>query len=420
MPTKPAKARHLLAGGKATVHSMTPFTIRLTEPCGKRIAPVTLGVDLGAVGVGIAAVGNGHVLYQGQVTLRRDIHKRMTTRAMYRRSRRTRKLRYRSPRFSNRSASRRKGRLPPSIQSRSDTTIKVAKRVAMFLPISAIIVETANFDTQAMKAGKSRLPNWAYQRGELYGHENIKMYVRTRDKYTCQYCGEIFPTILEVDHIVPHSRGGAMRPDNLVASCHDCNQRKGNQTAAEFGYPEIQKQAKKSLRAAAHTQAGKTATIDGLSQIAPVDLTYGYVTKMDRLALGLPKTHYYDAVTIASRGQPVEPLQWYEQMRAISRGARQQRKGRHSQMNARLPYEVFGFRLWDRIQMPDGTQGYVLARRKSGSFKIGDIDRNVIKSMTYKKLRLVQRASTLLVERRSCPAWQCRADLKTALPMTTE
>ena len=400
MPTKSAKARHLLADGKATVYSMTPFTIRLTEPCGKHVAPVTLGVDLGAAEVGIAAVGNGRVLYQGQVTLRRDIHKRMTTRAMYRRGRRTRKLWYRSPRFNNRAASRRKGRLPPSIQSRSDTTVKVARRVATFLPISAIVVETANFDTQAMKAGKSRLPNWAYQRGELYGHENIKMYVRARDKYTCQYCGEIFPTILEVDHIVPHSCGGAMRPDNLVASCHDCNQRKGSQTAAEFGYPEIQEKAKKSLKAAAHTQAGKAATVDGLAQIAPVGLTYGYITKVNRLALGLPKTHYYDAVAIASNGQSVDSLLWYEQMKAISRGARQQRKGRHSQMNARLPYEVFGFRLWDKIQMPDGKQGYVLARRKSGSFKIGDIDRNVIKSMTYKKLQLIQRVSTLLVEQR--------------------
>ena len=87
-------------------------------------------------------------------------------------------------------------------------------------------------------------------------------------------------------------------------------------------------------------------------------------------------------------------------MKAISRGARQQCRGRHSQMNARLPYEVFGFRLWDKIQMPDGTQGYVLARRKTGSFKIGNIGGNVIKNMTYKKLRLTQRVSTLLVESR--------------------
>lgn len=87
-------------------------------------------------------------------------------------------------------------------------------------------------------------------------------------------------------------------------------------------------------------------------------------------------------------------------MKAISRGARQQRKGRHSQMNARLPYEVFGFRLWDKIQMPDSSQGYILGRRKSGSFMIGDVDRNIIKNMTYRKLQLVQRVLTLLVERR--------------------
>jgi hypothetical protein len=48
------------------------------------------------------------------------------------------------------------------------------------------------------------------------------------------------------------------------------------------------------LRAAAHTQAGKTATLEALAEIAPVEVTYGYVTKLDREGMGLPKTHYYD------------------------------------------------------------------------------------------------------------------------------
>jgi 5-methylcytosine-specific restriction endonuclease McrA len=398
MPCKPARARHLLEAGEAKVKSMEPFSIQLTIESTEETQPVTVGVDLGAETVGVAAVGNGKVLYQGEVALRTDIHKRMKTRAMYRRSRRSRKCRYRSPRFNNRAASRRKGRLPPSIKSRSDTTVKVVRRIASFLPVSAIVVEIANFDTQAMRAGR-RLASWAYQRGELYGFENVKMYVRARDRYTCQYCGEVMPRRLEVDHITPRSKGGSTRPDNLVVACHDCNQEKGNRTAAEFGHPEVQERVKKSLKAAAYTQAGKSATLQGLAEIAPIRETYGYITKVDRQKMGLPKRHYYDAVAIASEGRVVEWLEWYERMKAVSRGARQQRTGKHSHKVARMPYEVFGFRVWDKVELPDGTIGFIGARRKTGSLKIKDIFGDVLRSITYKKLRLLRRATTLVSAR---------------------
>jgi len=394
MPCKSARARHLLDAGEAKVKCVGPFTIQLTRETTEGTQPVTVGVDLGANHVGVAAVGNGKVLYQGQVALRIDIHKRMKTRAMYRRSRRSRKCRYRSPRFNNRAASRRKGRLPPSIKSRSDTTVKVVNRIASFLPVSDIRVEVAKFDTQAMRRGY-RPPNWAYQRGELYGEENVKMYVRARDKYTCQYCMEIMPKRLEVDHIIPKSRGGSTTQDNLVVSCHDCNQRKGKMTATEFGRPEIQGRVKKSLKHAAYTQLGKTATLQGLADISPVNETYGYITKVDRQRMGLPKTHYFDAVAIAAQGKQVEALGRYEEMKAVSRGARQQRGGRHSQMVARLPYEVFGYRMWDKVRLPSGITGFVGARRKSGSFKIKGISGEVIGNVSHKKLRLIGRASTL-------------------------
>lgn len=406
MPCKPARAKHLLQDGEAKVIKIEPFTIRLIIESTEETQPVIVGVDLGAKTVGVAAVGNGKVLYQGEVALRTDIHKRMENRAMYRRNRRARKCRYRSPRFNNRAASRRKGRLPPSIQSRVDTTIKVVSRIVGFLPVSHIRVETASFDTQAMRAG-CKLPNWAYQRGELYGEENVKMYVRARDKYTCVYCGEIMPNRLEVDHIVPGSRGGSDFPSNLVAACHDCNQRKGNLTAKEFGYPDIQKKVKKSFRAAAITQMGKTATLQGLAEIAPVSETYGYITKVDRQKMGLPKSHFYDAVAIAAEGRMVNPLGWVEKMKAVSRGQRQQFKAnpvrRHIFRACRLPYEVFDFRMNDKVRLPDGTVGYISRRRKSGSLGVKDIDGKAIKGgISYKKLQLLERSKTLLAGMQPC------------------
>lgn len=50
-----------------------------------------------------------------------------------------------------------------------------------------------------------------------------------RDRFSCQYCGERFPTHeLTFDHVIPRSRGGRTSWDNVVASCGDCNLRKGN------------------------------------------------------------------------------------------------------------------------------------------------------------------------------------------------
>jgi len=401
MPTTPAKARHLLDAGRAVAARRRPFTIRLTVLSGKRVQPVTVGVDPGAKRAGIAATANGRALYQGEVTLRDDVRKRMERRRMYRRSRRSRKCRYRAPRFDNRAASRCKGRLPPSIRSKIDTTIKIVRRIASFLPISHIRVEVSNFDTQAMQAGRECLAGWAYQRGEQYGWENVKMYIRARDGYRCRYCGAVMPPDLEVDHVVPRNRGGSDRPDNLVAACHECNRLKGNRTAAEYGHPEVQEQARRPLRAAAHTQAGKTATLEALAGIAPVEIAYGCATKLDREALGLPKTHYFDAVAVAAGGEPVEALPDYEAMRVVARGAYRRRKGERSQLAASLPREVFGFRQWDKVALPDGRIGFVKGRRSSGYFAISDLEGNLIApSASYKKLRLVERSSTLLTERR--------------------
>src|SRR6478752_7486875 len=51
-----------------------------------------------------------------------------------------------------------------------------------------------------------------------------------RDRNTCQYCGELLTASdLTLDHVVPRSRGGASTWENLVACCHSCNRRKGNQ-----------------------------------------------------------------------------------------------------------------------------------------------------------------------------------------------
>jgi len=48
-----------------------------------------------------------------------------------------------------------------------------------------------------------------------------------RDNFTCQYCGKTIKDLpLEVDHILPVSKGGTNAPSNLQTLCIDCNREK--------------------------------------------------------------------------------------------------------------------------------------------------------------------------------------------------
>ena len=52
-----------------------------------------------------------------------------------------------------------------------------------------------------------------------------------RDRYECQYCGS--RTNLTIDHVIPISRGGEWKYDNLVTACSRCNTKKGSKLPHE-------------------------------------------------------------------------------------------------------------------------------------------------------------------------------------------
>ena len=57
-----------------------------------------------------------------------------------------------------------------------------------------------------------------------------------RDRFTCQYCGDRFPTPeLTFDHVIPRSRGGRTSWNNVVTACGVCNLRKGNRMPDRAG-----------------------------------------------------------------------------------------------------------------------------------------------------------------------------------------
>jgi 5-methylcytosine-specific restriction endonuclease McrA len=60
--------------------------------------------------------------------------------------------------------------------------------------------------------------------------------VYARDRGQCQYCGRRFPrSELNLDHVLPRSRGGASAWENVVCSCVGCNRAKGDRTPGEAG-----------------------------------------------------------------------------------------------------------------------------------------------------------------------------------------
>ena len=52
-----------------------------------------------------------------------------------------------------------------------------------------------------------------------------------RDHHTCLWCGGHATT---VDHIIPSSKGGSDLPYNLIASCSECNTKRGNCSALSY------------------------------------------------------------------------------------------------------------------------------------------------------------------------------------------
>lgn len=141
-PTKEQKAWFLVRKGRAKLVSKYPMVIQLKktvpddEICKDK---VRCGIDDGGLHTGIALVQKcktrNKVLFKGTAEHRNDVKRLMDVRRCYRKYHRCHK-RYRPARFLNRSSSRRKGRVAPSILQKRQAVLRVVRRLRKWISIT--------------------------------------------------------------------------------------------------------------------------------------------------------------------------------------------------------------------------------------------------------------------------------------------
>ncbi len=430
MPCHPARARELLRRGEAVVHRLIPFTIRLKTRDSGDVEPMRVLLDPGSKTTGIAVVREvsastpptspaepvlaekpladmatgptRHVLWAAELTHRgAAIHKQMEQRAGYRRRRRSANLRYRQPRFDNRTKP--VGWLAPSLRHRVETTVSWITRLCRWTPVSALSMELVRFDMAAMQTPD--IEGVAYQQGTLAGYET-REYLLEKWGRRCAYCDtEAVP--LQIEHIVPRASGGSNRVSNLTLACERCNQKKAAQPVAVFlkkdpvRLAKILAFAKRPLRDAAAVNATRWVLREALLATGlPVDTASGGRTKYNRTRLGVAKSHAGDALCVgnvgAVAGWPMVPP-W---IKATGRGDYQRTRVTASGFPRGYLMQgksVHGFRTGDLVCaiVPKGKKAGIhtgrVAVRATGSFNVKTAA-GVVQGIGHKHCRLLQRA----------------------------
>lgn len=189
---------------------------------------------------------------------------------------------------------------------------------------------------------------------------------------------------MNVHHIESRKTGGDS-PSNLITLCETCHK--------EYHKGNIDLKIKRgsSLRDAAVMGIMKWRLYEELkSKYDNISMTFGYVTKYNRIKHGIEKSHVSDAFVISKNFDAIR-LGYYYKVRLVRRHNRQIHKQKIPKGGIKRPnqspFEVFGFRLFDRV-MFENSYYFIFARRKTGSFNIRDIDGKNQRDITYKKLKL--------------------------------
>ena len=100
----------------------------------------------------------------------------------------------------------------------------VKERIVVDPAANPLWAGTIALDTPPKGTDLGNLPNYRTHRHRLYGEQ----------EGVCVGCNTHFPfRVMDVDHVLPRSKGGTDHPDNLQLLCSGCNRSKGGKTMAE-------------------------------------------------------------------------------------------------------------------------------------------------------------------------------------------
>lgn len=401
-----AEARILIKKKLAVIHKVYPFTIRLKDnSCVSNDRAYTVKLDPGSRHTGVAIVDDkDQVVMLAEIEHRGHLIKRnMDSRRAVRRHRRNRNTRYRPARFLNRKIP--KGWLAPSVKSRADNVINFIKKYKKLINIDRIMIEHVSFDTAQMSSN-TKLYGVKYQQGPLY-QQKLRSFVFSRSNGKCVYCGA---QAEEIDHVIPRAKGGTNSVYNLVASCRACNQMKSNLSLKEFG-KKINKnfskmEPKKLPKDAAIVQAARNYMVKEVTKLVfNTTLHDAWMTKYNRDELGLPKEHYYDALSVGEVPNKFDFLtDKVFQISAKGRGSRQMclmNKYGFPRTKPKGSKLVEGFQTGDMVKVivPSGLkQGEYLGRVVVRSSKCFDVKTKTktVQGIWHKYFHIVQRGDGYL------------------------
>ena len=422
MPCSEKRARKLLKSGHARVHRLFPFAIRLID---RRVEtsvlqPMRLSLDPGSKVTGLAltrvesvvdadtgeiAAPAMHIAFLMDLVHRgQQIKDALKSRSAMRRTRRTRNLRYRAPRFLNRGGDK-TGWIAPSLMHRVQTTQSWVNRFCRLAPVTQLAQELVKFDMQAMQAQAEGLDisGVQYQQGTLAGYE-VREYLLERWGRECMYCGtKNVP--LQVEHITPKAKGGSNRISNLGLACQCCNQKKGTLDVREFvkdskRLARILARLKAPLRDAAAVNTTRWKLFATLKESGLLVSTgTGGQTKFNRTRLGIAKGHALDAACVGDVGDVRRPAQAVLQVKCTGRGSHcRTRLDSYGFPRGYLTRQksVRGFRTGDMVKavVPKGVNTGLhrgrVAVRASGSFNI-QTGLETVQGIGHKHCRVIQR-----------------------------
>ena len=306
----PKKVRKLLKSRKAVIAKYDPFTIQLTYETTNEVQPVELSVDTGEQHIGMSLKSEKHEYVHEQRDMLADEKARHDDQRRYRRTKRNRK-RYRKARFDNRRIP--KGWLAPSLDHKKEQHIRLCERYVDVAPVTAIWLETGQFDTTALHLAEQGLPapsGTDYQQGPRFGYDNLREAVFYRDGHTCQICGSTIgkiktkdgyksgTVILRMHHIGYRTGDHTDRMSNLLTVCTRCHTSANHQPG---GLLYDLKPKAGVLKGAAFMNTVRWYIVNALKNEYPnisVGVTYGSVTKRERLSRRMVKAHANDAYCI--------------------------------------------------------------------------------------------------------------------------